>query len=190
MSKSFLVEVSARHIHLDKETLELLFGKDYELTVKRRLSMETEFIAEERLDVIGSKRTIAKIGILGPLRSKTQVEVSMTDCYTLGQIAPVRMSGDLANTPSVRLKGPAGEIEIKEGLIVAKRHIHMNPEHAAELGVEDKQVVSVAVETARPVIFCDTIVRVREDFILTMHIDTDEANAALIGRAGCEGTIV
>jgi putative phosphotransacetylase len=190
MSNSFLVEVSARHIHLDAETLEILFGKDYELTIKRRLSMPTEYVCEERLDVIGPKRTISNVSILGPLRSKTQVEVSLTDCYTLGQVAPVRLSGDIANSPSIRLKGPAGEVEIKEGLIVAKRHIHMNPEDAERLGVKDQEVVCVEVETARPVIFCDTIVRVRDDFSLSMHIDTDEANAALIGRAGCEGRIV
>lgn len=190
MSNSFLVEVSARHIHLDAETLEILFGEGYELTIKRRLSMPTEFVCEERLDVIGPKRTISNVSILGPLRSKTQVEVSLTDCYTLGQVAPVRSSGDIANSPSIRLKGPAGEVEIKEGLIVAKRHIHMNPEDAERLGVKDQEIVSVEVETARPVIFCDTTVRVRDDFILSMHIDTDEANAALVGRAGCEGKIV
>jgi len=190
MSKSFLVEVSARHIHLDAKTLETLFGEGHQLTEKRRLSMPTEFVCEERLDVIGPKRTISNVGILGPLRSKTQVEMSLTDCYTLGQIAPVRLSGDTTNTPSIRLKGPEGEVELKEGLIVAKRHIHMNPEHAQTLGVEDKEVVRVTVETERPVIFGDCIVRVRDDFTLSMHIDTDEANAALIGRAGCEGTIV
>ena len=190
MSNSFLVEVSARHIHLDAETLEILFGKDHELTIVRRLSMPTEFVCEERLDVIGPKRTLSNVGILGPLRSKTQVEVSLTDCYTLGQVAPVRLSGDTANTPGIRLKGPAGEVELQEGLIVAKRHIHMNPEHAVQLGVEDKQIVSVEVETARPLIFGDCVVRVRDDFALSMHIDTDEANAALIGRAGCEGKIV
>ena len=190
MSKTFLVEVSARHIHLDKETLEILFGEGHELTIKRRLSMPTEYVCEERLDIIGPKRTISKVSILGPLRSKTQVEVSLTDCYTLGQVAPVRNSGDTVNTPSIRLKGPAGEVELEEGLIVAKRHIHMNAENAELLGVEDKQIVSVSVETERPVIFGDCVVRVRDDFSLSMHIDTDEANAALIGRAGCEGTIV
>ena len=190
MTKTILVEVSARHIHLDQKTLEILFGEGYKLTEKRRLSMPTEFVCEERLDVIGPKRTISEVSILGPLRSKTQVEVALTDCYTLGQIAPVRLSGDTANTPGIRLKGPMGEVELKEGLIVAKRHIHMNPENAEIFGVHDKQVVQVAVETERPVIFGDCIVRVRDDFTLSMHIDTDEANAALIGRAGCEGVII
>ncbi len=190
MSKQILVEVSARHIHLDKETMETLFGQGHELTVKRRLSMPTEYVCEERVDVIGPKRTISNVGILGPLRAKTQIEMSLTDCYTLGQIAPVRLSGDVANTPSVRLKGPAGEVELKEGLIVAKRHIHVNPKEAEELGVTDREIVSVAVETERPVIFGDCVVRIRDDFSTSMHIDTDEANAALIGRAGCEGRIV
>ncbi len=190
MSKKILVEVSARHIHLDQKTMEILFGEGHELTEKRRLSMPTEFACEERVDIIGPKRTISNVVILGPLRSKTQVEVSLTDCYTLGQVAPVRLSGDTANTPGIRLKGPEGEVELKEGLIVAKRHIHMSPENAAELGVEDKQIVQVSVETERPVIFGDCRVRVKEGFALSMHIDTDEANAALIGRAGCEGTII
>lgn len=190
MSKSFLVEVSARHIHIDAETLEILFGKDYELTIKRKLSMPTEYLCEERLDLIGPKRTISDVSILGPLRSKTQVEVSLTDCFTLGQVAPVRVSGDSANTPGIRIKGPEGEIEIKEGLIVAKRHIHVNDENAELLGVHDGQIVDVAVETARPVIFGDTVIRVKQDYNCSMHIDTDEANAAQIGRAGCEGIIV
>ncbi len=190
MSKPILVEVSARHIHLDQKTMEILFGEGHELTVKRRLSIPSEYVCEERVDVIGPKRTISNVGILGPLRAKTQVEMSLTDCYTLGQIAPVRLSGDVANTPGVRLKGPAGEIEIKEGLIVAKRHIHVGPKEAEELGVEDREIVSVAVETERPVVFGDCVVRVRDDFTTSMHIDTDEANAALIGRAGCEGKIV
>jgi putative phosphotransacetylase len=190
MSKKILVEVSARHIHLDQKTMELLFGEGHTLTEVRRLSMPTEFVCEERVDIIGPKRTISNVVILGPLRPKTQVEVSMTDCYMLGQVAPVRLSGDTANTPSIRLKGPEGEVELKEGLIVAKRHIHMSPEDAEELGVVDKQIVQVSVETERPVIFCDCRVRVKEGFALSMHIDTDEANAALIGRAGCEGTII
>jgi len=190
MSKTFLVEVSARHVHLDRSALDALFGSGYELTNKRNLSQPGEFVCEERVDVIGPKRTLADVAILGPTRAKSQVEVSLTDCYTLGQIAPVRESGDVANSPAIRLKGPKGEIELKDGLIVAKRHLHMTPEDAAEFGVEDKQIVSVAVETSRPVVFCDVLVRVSPKYTLSMHVDTDEGNAAFIGRAGCEGKIV
>ncbi len=190
MSKTFLVEVSARHVHLDRKTLDILFGEGYELTPIRDLSQPGQFVCEERVTIEGSKRAIENVVILGPLRASTQVETSMTDCYTIGSVAPVRESGDVHNSAAVKLKGPKGEVEIKEGLIVAKRHIHMKPEDAENLGVEDRQIVSVEVDTSRPVIFKDVVVRVSESYALAMHVDTDEANAALIGRAGCEGKIV
>lgn len=190
MSNKFLVEVSARHMHLDQGTLEVLFGKGYKLTKKREVLQPGQFVCEERVDVIGPKRTIENVVILGPIRPKTQVEVSLTDCYTLGQVAPVRESGDLVNTPSILLRGPKGELEIKNGLIIAKRHIHMTIEGAEALGVKNKQIVSVAVDTGRPLIFGDVVVRVSDSYASAMHIDTDEANAAFIGRAGCDGEIV
>lgn len=190
MSKTFLVEVSARHVHLDRKTLDILFGEGYELTAIRDLSQPGQFVCEERVTVTGPKREIEKVVILGPLRAATQIEVSLTDCYSLGSVAPVRESGDTANSAAITLKGPKGELEISEGLIVAKRHIHMTPEDAENLGVVDKQIVSVEVDTSRPVIYKDVVVRVNESYALAMHVDTDEANAALIGRAGCEGTIV
>lgn len=190
MSKKFLVEVSARHAHLDQETLEILFGKGHTLTPVRDLSQPGQYVCAERIEVIGKKRSFASVVILGPTRPTTQVEVSLTDCFALGQVAPIRESGDIVGSQSIRLKGPAGEVELEEGLIVAKRHIHMTPEDAERLGVEDKQIVSVAVDTARPVIFGDTVVRVSPSYNLSMHVDTDEANAACIGRAGCEGEIV
>lgn len=190
MSKTFLVEVSARHVHLDRKTLDILFGEGYELTAVRDLSQPGQFVCEERVTVAGSKRELEKVVILGPLRAATQVEVSLTDCYSLGSVAPVRESGDTANSAAITLKGPKGEIEISEGLIVAKRHIHMTPEDAENLGVVDKQIVSVEVDTSRPVIYKDVVVRVNESYALAMHVDTDEANAALIGRAGCQGKIV
>ena len=190
MSKTFLVEVSARHVHLDRKTIDVLFGEGYELTEIRDLSQPGQFVCEERVTVKGPKREIENVVILGPLRPQTQVEVSLTDCYAIGSVAPLRESGDTHNSTPVTLKGPKGEVEIKEGLIVAKRHIHMTQEDADNLGVEDKQIVSVEVDTARPVIFKDVVVRVKDSFALAMHVDTDEANAAMIGRAGCEGKIV
>jgi len=189
-NKTFLVETSARHVHLCKADVEKLFGPGHSLTKSRDLSQPGEFLSEERVDVIGPKRTLTNIAVLGPERPASQVEVSLTDSFTLGAAGMVRESGDVAGTPGVVLKGPMGEIEINEGLIVAKRHIHMTPEQAAEFGVEDKQIVSVAVDTARPVVFGDVVVRVRPTFALAMHADTDEANAAGIGKSGCQGRIV
>ncbi len=190
MSKTFLVEVSARHVHLDRKTLDILFGEGYELTAIRDLSQPGQFVCDERVAIIGPKKTIENVVILGPIRPATQVEASLTDCYALGSVAPVRESGDIANSKAITIKGPKGEFEIKEGLIVAKRHIHMTPEDAENFGVSDKQIVSVEVDTSRPVIFKDVVVRVNKDYALAMHVDTDEANAALIGRAGCQGKIV
>lgn len=189
MSKTFLVEVSARHVHLDRKTLDILFGEGHELTPIRDLSQPGQFVCDERVSIIGSKRTLEKVVVLGPLRPVSQVEVSLTDCYTIGCVAPVRESGDIANSPAVVLKGPKGEVELKEGLIVAKRHIHMTEVDALSLGVTDKQIVSVCVDTSRPVVFGDVVVRVNNNFSLAMHVDTDEANSACIGRAGCEGKI-
>jgi len=190
MSKTFLVEVSARHVHLDRKTLDILFGEGYELTAIRDLSQPGQYVCDERVTLIGPKRTLEKVVILGPIRPSTQVEVSLTDCFSLGSVAPVRESGDIANSAAIILKGPKGEVEISEGLIVAKRHIHMTPEDAENLGVVDKQIVSVEVDTSRPVVYKDVVVRVNESYALAMHVDTDEANAALIGRAGCQGKIV
>ncbi|MBR6816536.1 MAG: phosphate propanoyltransferase [Clostridia bacterium] len=188
--KSFLVEVSARHVHLSKEDVAVLFGEGKELTYVRDLSQPGQFVCEERVDIVGPKRSIANVVILGPERKESQVEVSMTDCFTLGAIGPVRESGDLDGSAAITLKGPAGELKLEKGLIVAKRHIHMTPADAEKLGVEDKQIVKVKVDTTRPVIFDDCVVRVSPSYALAMHVDTDEANAALIGRSGCQGEIV
>ena len=188
--KSFLVEVSARHVHLSKEDVAVLFGEGKELTYVRDLSQPGQFVCEERVDIIGPKRSIANVVILGPERKESQVEVSMTDCFTLGAIGPVRESGDLEGSAPITLKGPAGELKLEKGLIVAKRHVHMTPEDAERLGVSDKQIVKVKVDTARPLIFDDVVVRVSPSYALAMHVDTGEANAALIGRSGCQGEIV
>ena len=130
------------------------------------------------------------MAILGPTRKATQIEVSATDCHTLGVDCFVRHSGDTAGSAAITVRGPAGELTLEEGCIVAARHIHMKPEHAAEYGVVDGELVDVVVETDRPVIFQDTKVRVSPDFVFSMHIDTDEANAELIPREGTQGRLV
>lgn len=178
-SKQFLVETSARHIHLTKEEVEVLYGKGAELTVKKMLSQPGQFACgNEKITLVGPKGTLA-VSVLGPVRNANQVELSFTDARTLGlSNVPVRESGDLANTPGIKLVGPAGELEISEGVIIAKRHIHMTKADAAEFGVEDKQIVKVKLSTARPLIFDDVVVRVSDSYALAMHIDTDECNAA------------
>ena len=177
--KPILVETSARHIHLSPADMERLCGKGYVLPFKRPLSQPTQFVSDLRLDVIGPKATIKNVVVLGPTRSATQVEVSATDARMLGINPPIRESGDIKGSTPITLKGPLGEITIPEGVIIAKRHVHMHPTDAEYYGVKDKQVVAVKVKSGeRSLIFGDVVVRVRADFGLTMHIDTDEANAA------------
>ena len=175
-----LIETSARHVHLTEEHIAILFGEGATLTKKKDLSQPGQFACEERVTIVGPKNSIAKVSILGPARSATQVEVSLTDARTLGIDAPVRESGDIAGSGACKLVGPCGEVELSEGVIAAKRHIHFTPEDAAEFGVEDKQIVSVKIETnGRSLTFGDVVVRVSPKYALAMHIDTDEANAAL-----------
>jgi len=177
--KPILVETSARHIHLCHADLEKLCGTGYELPFKRMLSQPGQFVSDLRLDVIGPKTTLKNVVVLGPLRSATQVEVSATDARGLGVNPPIRESGDIKGSTPIKLKGPVGEIEIPEGVIIAKRHIHMHPDDAKFYGVHDKQIVAVKVKSNdRTLIFGDVVIRIRADFGLTMHIDTDEANAA------------
>jgi len=178
MAKQFLVETSARHIHVTAATFATLFGADAELHNKKDLSQPGQYACEERVKLVGPKGEMA-VTILGPFRPADQVELSFTDARALGlKGVPVGESGDVAGTPGVKLVGPCGEVEITEGVIVAKRHIHMTTADAAELGVADKQIVSVKLDTARPVILGDVVVRVSDKFALAMHIDTDECNAA------------
>ena len=177
MEKKFIVETSARHAHITRETLETLVGKGHELTNKKDLSQPGQFACEEKIEVVGPKGSL-KMSILGPCRPDDQVEVSYTDARALGVTPPVHESGDIEGTPGVKLVGPCGEVEIAKGVIVAKRHIHMTPEDAEVLGVSDKEIVSVKLDTARPTIFGDVVVRVSPKFALAMHIDTDECNAA------------
>ena len=177
MENKILVETSARHVHLTKEAVEILFGAGHELTNKKDLSQPGQFACEEKVTVIGPKGAI-KASVLGPIRPANQVELSFTDARTVGLVAPIRESGDVAGTPGCTLEGPCGKIDIAEGVMIAKRHIHMTPEEAEGLGVADKEIVSVKVDTTRPVIFGDVVVRVSPKFALAMHIDTDESNAS------------
>ena len=183
MSKKIPVEVSARHLHLTKEVFEALFGEGKELHYKRELSQPGEYLCEERVDVVGPKRTLSGVSILGPFRKYTQVEISLTDARSIGVAAPIRGSGDLVGSAGCKLVGPVGEVELKEGVIAAMRHIHTTPEVAAELGVGDNEIVNVKITTdSRSLIFGDVLVRAHPSYGTSMHIDTDEAGAA--GAAG------
>ena len=180
MAKTVLVETSARHVHVSKEDLEVLFGEGYELTKKKDLSQPGQYACEERVQVVGPKSSFPAVSILGPVRPETQVELSASDARSIGVKAPVRESGDLKDSGSCKIVGPKGEIELENGVIVAKRHIHMTTADAKEYGLVDKQVVSVKLETAeRSLVFGDVVVRVNDSYALAMHIDTDESNAAL-----------
>ena len=183
MEKTVMVETSARHVHVTEETLEILFGKGYQLTKKKDLSQPGQFACEERVQVIGPKNSFPAVSILGPTRPADQVELSASDARSIGVAAPVRESGDIAGSGACKLVGPKGEVELKEGVIVAKRHIHMTPEDAENYGVKDKQVVSVKIDSPeRSLVFGDVVVRVSPKFKLAMHIDTDESNAVMSGR--------
>ena len=178
--KQVLVETSARHIHLSREAVDTLFGVGYELTNKKDLSQPGQYACEEKLLVVGPKGTL-KASILGPTRPASQVEISLTDARSIGVVAPIRESGDIAGSGACKLVNPdtGAELELTEGVIAAKRHIHLTPEAANEFGVQDKQIVSVKIaNNDRTTVFGDVVVRVSEKFAPAMHIDTDEANAS------------
>ena len=180
MSKEkILIEVSARHVHVTTEDLETLFGKGYQLTPKKDLSQPGQYAAAERVDLVGPRSTLKNVSILGPVRSASQVEVSMSDARTLGLNPSIRESGNIDGTIGVQLVGPAGSVTLDKGLIVAKRHVHLTPEAAEAQGVVNGQVVEIKVHTDdRSMTFGDVVIRVSEKFAPAMHIDTDEANAA------------
>ena len=179
MEGSFVIEVSARHAHLNKEAADVLFGKNHVLTPKKQLSQPGQYVCEEKIDIIGAKSKIQNVSIIGPWRDYVQVEVSATDARKLGVRAPLRESGDLKLSAGCKLIGPKGELEIENGLIVAKRHIHATAEDAKKFGIKDGEIVWVLVENfERKLIFGDVVFRVSPNFSLAMHIDTDEANAA------------
>lgn len=178
MENKVTVGVSARHIHLTREDLDVLFGEGYELTVKKYLSQPGQFAAEERVKVVSpAGGEIDRVSILGPLRSATQLEISKSDAVKGKFNAPVRESGDVAGSGAFKIVGPKGEVEAKEGVIVAARHIHFSTEEAKAYGVKDKDVVSVVVPGARGGVMANVLCRVKDNFTLDFHIDTDEANA-------------
>ena len=177
------VEVSARHVHLSEGDMKILFGDGYCLTKRRELSQPGQFLCEERVEIVGSKSSFGSVAILGPTRSKTQVEISITDSRKLGIETFIRESGDLDGTAGCVLRGPGGKIKIESGVIVAKRHIHMHTHDAEGIGAENGQICKVKIESEeRSLIFDDVVVRISDKFALAMHIDTDEGNAVNWGK--------
>ena len=190
MDRKVLVETSARHLHLSQEHLEILFGKAHELTVKKMLSQPGQFAAEEKVQVIGPKGSL-KMSVLGPVRKETQVEVSLTDARSLGVQPPIRESGDLEGSAPCKLVGPEGEVELTQGVIAAKRHLHCTPEDAAEIGLKDKDIISLKIDSPeRSLVFGDVVVRVSASYATAVHIDTDEANALAPAPGEVYGTII
>ncbi|MEZ0227110.1 MAG: phosphate propanoyltransferase, partial [Planctomycetota bacterium] len=182
------VAVSARHVHLDQETLEKLFGPGARLTARKPLSQPGQFASEEVVTLVGPRRRIEGVRILGPVRKKTQVEISRTDEFFLGVDAPVRGSGDLKGSAPITLEGPKGSVQLAEGLIRALRHVHASPDEATALGVSDGDYVAVAITGGpRDLVFGDVLVRVHPEFSLEMHLDTDEGNAADVASALAQG---
>ena len=181
--RNIKLEVSARHVHLSQEHVDILFGEGYQLTPKKDLSQPGQFLAEERVTVVGPKKTFENVAVLGPERPASQIEFAKSDCFALGIMGAIRESGDIEGTPGVELKTEKGSVMINKGLIIAKRHIHMTPEDAAEFDVQDKEIVNVKVESEeRPLTFGEVVIRVSPKFSLAMHIDTDEGNAVNIGN--------
>lgn len=187
--KPFPIGVSNRHIHLSQQDLELLFGAGYSLNCRRDLSQPGQCAAAETVIIAGPKGTLEQVRVLGPVRSQTQVEISRSDCFKLGVDAPTRESGKLGGSGSIAVIGPKGSIQLAEGLIVAKRHMHMSPFDAQQYGVSDGRNVQVKVAGERGIIFDNVVVRVSDKFILEFHVDTDEANCAGIMQ-GDQGYLI
>ncbi len=179
------VRISGRHIHISQADLEQLYGPGYKLTKYKDLAQPGQFAARETVTVVGPEGVIEDVRILGPVREKTQVEISGTDGYHLGVDPPVRDSGDLEETPGIVLVGPAGAVTLREGVILAATHIHMSPEDAKELGLDNGDRVQVLVDGERDLIFNGVLIRVDKNYITEMHVDTDEANAAVIEDGDC-----
>lgn len=181
---NFNIETSARHVHVTREALDVLFGKGFELEVKKPLSQPGQFASNQKVEVVGPKASL-KCSILGPVRPENQVELSFSDARAIGIVAPIRESADVAGSAPCKIVGPCGEVELTEGVIIAKRHIHMTPEDAEAFGVSNGEIVNVQVEqqTGRKLIFGDTVVRVSPKYALAMHIDTDESNSAACNGA-------
>ncbi|RMD58902.1 MAG: phosphate propanoyltransferase [Nitrospirae bacterium] len=185
LSAEIPINVSAHHVHLSKEDFEELFGKGAKLTPGKPLYQPGQFAAKETVSLIGPKGRIDNVRILGPFRNKTQVEISCTEQFKLGLHAPIRDSGHLEGTPGIIIEGPKGRVELPEGVICAKRHIHMSPEEAEKFGLHDGDTVMVSIEgegMERELIYGDVLIRVSPNYKLEMHVDTDEANAANFPR--------
>lgn len=178
MKTKLPIGISNRHIHLSQEDLNILFGNDYQLVKKKDLAQPGQFAAEEKVDIVGPKRSIEGIRVLGPVRKSTQVEISVSDAFTLGVDPVIRNSGDIKGTPGVKIIGPKGEVELKEGVIVAARHIHMHTDEAVEFGVKDQEILSVKVGGFRGLTYQNVLVRVGDTHKLEMHVDIEEGNAA------------
>jgi len=179
--KDIIIGVSNRHLHVSQEHLETLFGVGHELTNMRDLKQPGQYAAEECVQICGPKGCFPKVRILGPVRAQTQVEISLTDSFQLGVKAPARNSGDLAGSPGAKIIGPCGEVELEEGVILAKRHIHMHTSDAADYGLKDKDIVSIrSVANDRTVIYENVLIRVKDSYAMEMHVDIDEANAAML----------
>ena len=177
-SRQVSVGISVRHIHLSRSDVDRLFGRNYHLTPKKKLSQPGQYACEECLDVIGPRGELKKVRILGPERKATQIELAQTDCRNIGISAPVRSSGDTAGTPGITLRGPLGEITVPEGVIIADRHLHMSDEEAAAFGLKDGDHVRIQIDGVKPGILGNVLVRAGSGHSLDLHIDTDDANAA------------
>jgi putative phosphotransacetylase len=183
------VGISNRHVHLSQSDLETLFGKGHQLTPVKDLSQPGQFACEETVTLIGPKGKISMVRILGPVRSASQVEISKTDSFCLGIHPPVRESGTLNGSPGIIIEGPAGRVELKEGAIIAQRHLHLHTDEAAQFGLTDRELIAVKFEGEREVIFGRVVVRVSPSFKMDLHLDTDEANAACLLN-GTLGTVL
>lgn len=181
------VGLSNKHLHLQKEHIEALFGAGHELTPSKALAQPDQYACEEKVDIVGPKGTLKGVRVLGPARPETQVELSMTDARTIGIKAPIKESGKLDGTPGCKLVGPCGEVDLEKGVIVALRHVHLSPEQAAEAGVKDKQMVSIKLGGERGLVFDNVLIRSGQGHTAECHLDTDEGNAAACGPdAVCE----
>jgi putative phosphotransacetylase len=178
-NNTVVIEGSGKHCHLSEEVSDILFGKGYVFEVKKWLSQPGQFATPDKVTVVGPKGQTT-LGVLGPFRKATQVELSFTDARALGFSPPVRESADLAGSPGAKLIGPKGEVDISEGVIIAKRHVHFTPEDAEKFGVKDKQIVRVKTSGERNLIFDDVVCRVSKDYATFMHVDYDEVNAAAL----------
>nr|WP_312578577.1 phosphate propanoyltransferase [Sedimentibacter sp.] len=181
MNHKVPVGLSNKHVHLSQKDINILFGEGHELTSIKDLGQPGQFACDEKVDLVGPKRTIKGVRVLGPARGESQVEISLSDGFTLGiPDVPVKGSGSLVGTPGIKLVGPKGEVVLEQGVIAAARHIHMNPKEAEEFDVKDKDIVKVKVEGPRGLVFENVLIRVHDSFALEFHVDVEEGNAAML----------